>query len=223
MESVSVNTNNNDSINGIVNVITPSPTPIPRAIFIPRKSLSPASEDDDDDEDESTSNNFDATNLFGGSVITSEPRRSDAFVLFAAGSSSSEEEEESECEITPVTNNTLSKCSSIVSLQAAPSSELTSSDSSDSNSNDSDSDSNESFASLPQSVTLRRLSSVSPIPEPSEIPSLHELKESLVRAPTPSQIIQTTAPKSPKKRNYYKNAQRGRPTKKQLNGRPSKN
>lgn len=204
-------------------VITPGPTPAPRSIFVPRKSpIENGYSSSEDDDDSSVLNTFDATSLFGGPVIASEPRRSDPFVLFAAGSSSEEEEEESQVTVVPV------KCSSIVSLQASTStsSELESSGSSD----DEDSEilnNTDPSTSLPQSVTLRRLSSVSPIPEPSEIPSLNELKESLVRAPTPSQIVQSTATantnKSPKKQRNFFNNKRGRPAKKQLNGRPNNN
>lgn len=216
------------TVSGPENVITPVSTPInlststSNTIFIPRKSPSQSnSSESSEDEDETVLSTFDATNLFGGPIIASEPRRSDPFVLFAAESSEDEEQDGADKFniIPPI------KSSSIVSLQAAPSSEADYQTVVSSSSSESDSETlDDPSGSLPHSVTLRRLSSVSPIPEPSEIPSLNELKESLVRAPTPSQIHQNSTPKKKNYNHHYNNnnnnSKRGRPGKKQLNGRP---
>lgn len=223
------------------NIITPGPTPTPISrptsstpIFHPRKSssqeLASSSSEDSDEEAESTLKHFDACNLFGSQVIASEPRRSDAFVLFAAGSSSEDEDSSENEDVIVRTVSPPTKSSSIVSLQAGPSSEVEGSSSDESVVNESI-DKNDCV--LPQSVTLRRLSSVSPIPDPSEIPSLDELKESLCRAPTPIQILAEQkqslgkSPKTKQKFYYHHNNQdnsnkRGRPAKKQAAGRPKK-
>jgi hypothetical protein len=200
-------------------MITPVPTPVSRPIFHPRKSeIPPISSSSDEEEVESVMGTFDTTNLFGPQVITSEPRRSDAFVLFAAGSSE-DSSDENEVMIPDVPL----KSSSIVSFQAAPSSELCEEESE----GESESESDETMSSesqLPHSVTLRRLSSVSPIPDPSEIPSLHELKESINRAPTPIQIIQGKQQQKQQQQQQQQHSfKRGRPSKKHNNmGRPKK-
>jgi hypothetical protein len=214
-------------------VITPSPTPIPRPVFNPRKplpnfALKSSSSDDSSTDDEtggsvSASKPFDVSNLFGTPIITSEPRRNDSFILFDAGSSSSDDSEE---EILPITMKT--HASSIVSLQAAPSSDLD--NQSDSSSSDEDLEKTNNLVDdnhLPQSVTQRRLNSVSPIPDSSEIPSLEELKESLSRAPTPIQKLQQNFAHNNKKKNAMNNNSNnnnntGRPMKKPNGGRPKK-
>ena len=226
------------------NAITPGQTPIPistapASIFIPRKSIS-VNDFDSSSEEEEDKNAPILSNIFGGKVIASEPRRSESFVLFDAGSSSSDLEEDTKIdkEITPEAS--LIKSSSIISLQAAPSSEIDDNTNVSSSSNEEDMGCNDTLSSsaLPQSVTLRRLSSISPIMEPSEIPSLSELKESLLRAPTPIQIqnLPEASYPSPKKNhnhNSNRNRQqnhangtnkRGRPSKKQFTtGRPKNN
>ena len=240
-------------------IITPVPTPAPISrstsstpIFHPRKSsahdMISSSSDDSDDESGSVLSNFDANNLFGSQVIASEPRRSDAFVLFAAGSSSEEDEDSSDTEMNNRNNISVpivrtisppSKSSSIVSLQAGPSSEISSGNSSSEDEGEAILSNSSKNDLLPQSVTLRRLSSVSPIPDPSEIPSLDELKESLCRAPTPIQILAEQQnhknSQQAKKKKFHNhpthniniisdinNNKRGRPAKKQTAGRPKK-
>lgn len=226
------------------NIITPGPTPTPISrptstapIFHPRKSsafeLASSSSEDSDEEADASLKHFDACNLFGSQVIASEPRRSDAFVLFTAGSSS-EDEDSGEEGVIVRSVSPPTKSSSIISLQAGPSSEVDGGSSDEESVVNESNDKNECI--LPQSVTLRRLSSVSPIPDPSEIPSLDELKESLCRAPTPIQILaeqkQQPPTKSPKKFHYHhhntqnnNNNKRGRPAKKHVAsgaGRPAK-
>lgn len=198
-------------------MITPIPTSISRPIFHPRKSEIPQmSSSSDEEEVESVLNTFDATNLFGPQLITSEPRRSENFVLFNAGSSDDSNDSSDENMIPVVVPL---KSSSIVSLQAAPSSELNEEESDDDEESDDLMTSKASSeVQLPHSVTLRRLSSVSPIPDPSEIPSLNELKESINRTPTPIQIVQ-----GQQQQQQHKNFKGGRPAKKQNNtGRPKK-
>lgn len=217
-------------------IITPGPTPVqapvirPTTVFMPRKSTARelVSSDSSDEESENISKNFDAVSLFGSQVIASEPRRSDAFVLFAAGSSSDDEEDSSDKEnvviprirtVTPPT-----KSSSIVSLQAAPSSEIDINTASTSSEDEDDLNIlpfQSSETVLPHSVTLRRLSSISPIPDPSEIPSLDELKESLSRAPTPIQLLAEQKNHHNHSSTDSLNNKRGRP-KKMSAGRPKK-
>ena len=201
-------------------MITPIPTPISRPIFHPRKSeIPPMSSSSDEEEDNSVLNTFDATNLFGSQVITSEPRRSDAFVLFAAGSSedSSDDSSGDAVNFVDIPDVPL-KSSSIVSLQAGPSSELCEEE------EDSESEEEESNeAQLPHSVTLRRLSSISPIPDPSEIPSLSELRQSINRAPTPIQMVQQQQQQKQQQQQQAAKNIGGRPASKKLNkGRPKK-